>query len=615
MSESLIIFSEERGVPQRSPLREGIASVGWFRWLILICALASVGFHLFLVYSGLIPALVTRPLHFMLALPWIFFLFPQETTFDRVTAPLFFLIGAVCAGWVVLNHGEIARQYGSTSGTWQIAATTSLIIVTLEMARRAIKWVLPTIALIILAYGFFGGYLPGYFGHSGLPTEYFLGTLVLTEGGLWSELTGISAEVIAPFIILGAFISAGTAGTGFMAIATQIAGPFRAGVAKIAIISSALYGSLSGVASANTASTGIVTIPAMIKLGYPRSLAAATEAVASTGGQIMPPLMGASVFIMAELLAMNYTTIMVAATLPAILFFATAWIAVHQYGIKYDLQGIDRSELPGWGFVARTLPFFVVPMGILIYCLAFTSYTAPYSAFFATLTMMVLLLLDSTGRASFTRWIHRMWLAVIDAGSQIAKITAIICCASLIVGVFNMTGLGVKITSLVLSASGDNLWLALVLTGFAALILGMELPTPAAYVICVAVAGPALVELGLEPLYAHLFVFWYALLCTITPPVCGNVFIAASIAQAPWLDVAFRSMSIGVGLFLVPMAFVANQSLLQLADNPLWALLALAKIMVGLVFFSFGIIGTKPSLPLRMAAVAAGFIIIFSFGV
>lgn len=592
----------------------GLGSVTPKQWLALVAALASLSFHLALVYSGLVPALAARPLHFILALPWVFFLLPQKNTFERYSGPVFMLIGIVCAGWIVAEHSSITRQYGSTRGVAQIVICSFLIMVTLEMARRAIKWILPFIAVIILAYGLWGNLLTGYFGHSGLPIEYFLGTLVLTEGGLWSELTGISAEVIAPFIILGAFISAGTAGSGFMALATQVAGRFRAGVAKIAIISSALYGSLSGVAAANTASTGMVTIPAMIRLGYPRSLAAATEAVASTGGQIMPPLMGASVFIMAELLTTTYTTIMLAATLPAFLFFATSWIAVHQYGIKYDLRGLDKSDLPGWSIVARTLPFFLVPMGILIYALAFTSYTAPYSAFFAIITMAVLLLADSQGKVSLRRWFHRVWIASIDAGGQIAKITAIICCASLIVGVFNMTGVGVKITSLVLSASGQNLWFALILTGLAALVLGMELPTPAAYVICVAVAGPALIELGLEPLYAHLFVFWYALLCTITPPVCGNVFIAAGIADAPWFSVAIRSMAIGVGLFLVPLAFVANTSLLQLSTAPLMAVAALIKIGLGLYFFSLGVVGTAGALPLRVGSIVLGLGVIFAFG-
>jgi TRAP transporter 4TM/12TM fusion protein len=359
----------------------------------------------------------------------------------------------------------------------------------------------------------------------------------------------------------------------------------------------------------------MVTIPAMIRLGYPRTLAAATEAVASTGGQIMPPLMGAGIFVMAELLAISYAEIMVAATLPAFLFFATAWIAIHQYAIRYDLRGLSRDELPGWGFVARTVPFFVVPFAILIYVLAFTSYTAPYGAFWAALVMALLLALDSTGAVRLRRWAARAWAAAEDAARQIAQIAAIIICASLIVGVFNMTGLGIKITSLILSASGDSLWIALILTGLAALVLGMELPTTAAYLICVSVAGPALTQLGLPPLYAHLFVFWYALLCTITPPVCGNVFIAAGIAKAPWLSVAFRSMAMGLGLFIVPLAFVANPSLLQVAVAPGWALLALFKVLVGLWLVSMAVVGTAGSWFHRVMAAAAGLLIIFVAGI
>jgi len=400
-----------------------------------------------------------------------------------------------------------------------------------------------------------------------------------------------------------------------MSLATQIAGRLRAGAAKIAVVSSALYGSISGVAAANTASTGMVTIPAMIRLGYPRTLAGATEAVASTGGQIMPPLMGAGIFVMAELLRIPYVEIMVAATLPALLFFATAWVAIHQYAIRYDLKGLRRDELPGWLFVSRTVPFFLAPFLILVYVLAFTSYTAPYAAFYAAAVMFLLLAIDSTGAFRLRRWAARIWSASEDAAAQVANIAAIIICASLIVGVFNMTGLGIKITALILSASGDSLWVALILTGIAALVLGMELPTTAAYLICVSVAGPALVELGLPELYAHLFVFWYALLCTITPPVCGNVFIAAGIARAPWFATALRSMSVGLGLFIVPMAFVANPSLLQLADAPALAILALVKILAGLTLISAGVVGTLKGWPLRIAALAAGFGVIFALGI
>lgn len=582
---------------------------------MLACGLASVGFHLYLVFSGLIPNLITRPLHFILALPWVFFFAATSNRAARWSGYLLGLVGLLSAGFIAIESDRLVDQYGSLANDLQRVMAVAVILVALEMARRAIKWVLPAITVLVLLYGYFGPLIPGQFGHAGLPLDYYLGTLVITGGGMWSNLTGISAEVIAPFIILGAFISAGTAGTGFMALATQLAGRFRAGAAKIAVLSSAMYGTISGVAAANTASTGMVTIPAMKRLGYPPSMAAATEAVASTGGQIMPPLMGAGIFVMAELLRTDYTTIMVAATPPAVLFFVTAWMGVHFFALRFGLRGLRRDELPGWSLVLRTMPFFLVPFGILVYMLAFTAYTPPYAAFFATAAGLLLLATDSLGAVDLRRWLNRLWTGCVEAGRQIAAIAAIIVCASLIVGVFHMTGLGVKITSLILSASGGELWIALILTGLASLVLGMELPTTAAYVICVAVAGPALMELGLPELYAHLFVFWYALLCTITPPVCGNVFIAAGIAETPWLPVAVRSMSLGLGLFIVPLAFVANPGLLLLAEAPWLALAALLKIAAGLALVSWAVIGPTRAPLLRLAALGGGIAVLFLYGV
>ena len=614
-SGPVLVVSEERGIPDDSPLAGPLSRLGLRDWAMLACGLISVGFHLYLVFSGLIPNLITRPLHFVLALPWIFFFAVTPNRFARWSGYALGVIGLLGAGFIALESDRLVDQYGSLQGPFQRAVALAVILVALEMARRAIKWVLPAITLLVLLYGYFGDLIPGTFGHGGLPFDYYFGTLVITGGGMWSSLTGISAEVIAPFIILGAFISAGTAGTGFMSVATQLAGRFRAGAAKIAVLSSALYGTISGVASANTASTGMVTIPAMKRLGYPPSMAAATEAVASTGGQIMPPLMGAGVFVMAELLRSDYTTIMVAATPPALLFFLTAWMGVHAYALRFGLRGLRRDELPGWSLVLRSVPFFLLPFGILVYMLVFTAYTAPYAAFFATLAALLLLATDSLGSFDLRRWLHRLWTGCVSAGRQIASIAAIIVCASLIVGVFHMTGLGVKITSLILSASGGELWVALLLTALASLVLGMELPTTAAYVICVAVAGPALVELGLPELYAHLFVFWYALLCTITPPVCGNVFIAAGIAETPWIPVALRSMALGLGLFLVPLGFIANPALLMLAEAPLLTLAALVKVAAGLFLLSYAVIGPTPKAWLRIPAFVGGLVLLFAFGI
>ena len=586
----------------------------------IVFAALIVGFHLYNAFTGLIPNLVTRPLHLALAIPFVFFVGMADGVGPRERRIGYVIAGAglLACAYIILNRPALIRQYGSLVGWEQYVIAVVLIVTVLEMARRAIKIVLPTVAAIVVCYGLFGQHIPGYFGHAGLPANYFLGTLTITEGGLWGSLTGISVDTIALFVILGGFIAAGQAGSGFLAFATQIAGRMRAGAAQVAVLSSAFYGTISGVAAANTATTGMVTIPAMKRMGYPRSLAASVEAVASTGGQILPPVMGAGVFVMAELIRTPYTEIMVAAILPAILFFTTAWGGVYRYAVRYDLPALPREELPGWRTVARSLPFFMVPFTILIGTIAFTTYTLAYAAVFATAATWLTLMFNEDGRVSLAGWWHRTLVALITAGRQVAMIAAVIICAGLIVGVFNMTGLGVKLTSVILSASGGELWLALLLTALASLVLGMELPTTAAYVICAAVAAPALIELGVPDLHAHLFVFWYALLCTITPPVCGNVFIAAGIAQTPWLPVAGNAMRLGLGLFLVPLGFIANPALLDIATEPVMALAALAKIAIGLHLVSFAVIGSRRTglmEALRVAALPAGLAIILLGGI
>jgi len=610
----MIAPEEGRVIPEDAPMANPLSHIAAGEWVKLVLGISTVSFHLYLIFAGLIPALVSRPIHFMLAVPWIFFMMRPQSLAMRWFGYLLGASSLVSAGYIAMNHSLLADQYGSLEGPLQFVLAIIILLAVLEMARRSVKAVLPTIASIALAYGFFGHLLPGTFGHGELPFGYFLGTLVIAEGGVWSGMTEISAQTIAPFVILGAFISAGAAGTGFMALAVQLAGRYRAGAAKVAVLSSAMYGTISGVAAANTASTGMVTIPAMKRLGYPPSMAAAVEAVASTGGQIMPPLMGAGIFVMAELLRTDYMTIMVAATPPALLFFVTVWFGVHMFALRWNLTGMKREDLPGWGIVARTFPFFAVPFSLLIYMLAFTAFTAPYAAAMATTITAFLLLVDDQGEVHFRRWIHRLWTACVNSGQQVAGIAAIIICASLIVGVFNMTGIGVKITSLILSVSGGNLWIALILTGIAGLVLGMELPTTAAYIITVAVAGPALMELGLPELYAHLFVFWYALLCTITPPVCGNVFIAAGLAQTAWLPVAWRSMQLGIGLFILPMGFVANPSMLHMATDPVLTLLASLKVGAGVWMISYASINPKCVWFVPFIGLAAGLVTIFSFG-
>ncbi|PLX93509.1 MAG: TRAP transporter permease DctM/Q [Desulfuromonas sp.] len=576
-------------------------------WFLL--GAVSISFHLFLVFSGMTPHMISRPIHMALAAPWTL-VFIAKTTRARWTGLALTAAAVASCGYIVLNESRLSDQYGALHGNLQMAIAVTLLLATLEMARRSISWPLPTVALLALLYGLFGKYIPGEFGYPGLPVRSFLGTLTIAEGGLWGQLTGVSVDIVAIFVIMGAVLNAGEAGQGFMNMATAVAGRLKGGAAKVSVLSSALFGSISGSASANVASTGAITLPAMIKLGYPRALAGAVEAVASSGGQIMPPLMGAGAFVMVELTGVPYNKIMGAALLPALLYFLTVWFGINAFTLRYDLKGVAQENLPDKKAVFTTAMFFVVPFAILLERMFIGGYTPQYAACVAILTAFLLLFVDINFTPSLSRTLQRLETVGINCGRQISTIASIIICASIVIGVLGQTGLGVKITSLILSGSGHYLWPALILTGIACLVLGMEVPTTAAYVICVSVAGPALQELGLPPLITHLFVFWFALLSTITPPVCGAVFIAAGMVGENWLKIAGCAMTLGIGLYLIPLGMVANPTIIQLFENPLPALLVFGKLAVSLAAISFGMIAPKPAFA-RVALVLAGLIGIF----
>lgn len=576
-------------------------------WVML--GALSVVFHLGLIFYGLAPALVSRPVHMALALPWIL-IFMARTPFERWSGWGLTLLGVAACGYIALGHQSLMQQYGFIDNPLQMAIGAFLVLLALETARRAIGWPLPLVALVALLYGLFGDRVPGQFGHPGIPLPSFMGTLTISEGGLWGSLTGVSVGVVAIFVIFGAVLNAGEAGRGFMNLASAVAGRLTGGGAKVSVISSALMGSISGSASANVASTGAITIPSMVRLGYPRSLAGGVEAVASSGGQIMPPLMGAGAFVMVELTGTPYTEIMAAAMLPAILYFATVWVGINAYATRHDLKPLDDADRPSRREVLITSLFFAVPFVILLERIFLGGYTPQYAASLAIFAGLVLLFFDVTLRFSLRGFASRLAEALVTAGRQVAVIGSIIICASLVIGVLAMTGLGVKITSGILSLSGEMLWPALLLTALACLVLGMEVPTTAAYVICVSVAGPALISLGLEPLLAHLFVFWFALLSTITPPVCGGVFIAAGMVGESWLKVAFKAMALGIGLYLIPLAMVANPDVIRLAFAPAAALFDLLKIGAGLAAISFGVIARR-ALWLRLLLVVVGAVVVF----
>ena len=578
-----------------------------FLWIFL--GAISIGFHLWLIFSGLVPSLVSRPLHMALALPWIF-IFPARGLRQQTVGLALTTTGMIGCFYIALNEAGLSDQYGFVSGWWQMAVGAGLLMLTLEMARRVVGWPLPTIALVFLIYGLFGNAIPGEFGHPGIPINSFMGTMIITEGGLWGKLTGVSVSVVAVFVIFGAVLNAGEAGQGFMNIAIAVAGRLKGGAAKVSVLSSALFGSISGSASANVASTGMVTLPTMRKLGYPGSVAAAVEAVASTGGQIMPPLMGAGAFVMVELTGIPYTDIITAAFLPAILYFVTVWLGVNVYADRLGLKPYEDDMRPDGIMVLKTAMFFFLPFAVLL-AVMFSGYTPQFAAAAAILLAATLLITDTELRLDMGRAATRLATAAVFAGRQIAMIAAIILCASIIIGILGMTGLGIKLTSAILVFSGDSLWLALLLTALACIILGMEVPTTAAYVICVSVAGPALIDLGVSPLLVHLFIFWYALLSTITPPVCGGVFIAAGMVGENWLNVARSAMALGVGLYFIPLAMIRHPELTQLATTPFTSVFAALQISLALSLLGRGLI-SGTGLPIRLLLIAGGLALMFA---
>ncbi|MEM7521335.1 MAG: TRAP transporter large permease subunit, partial [Pseudomonadota bacterium] len=323
-----------------------------------------------------------------------------------------------------------------------------------------------------------------------------------------------------------------------------------------------------------------------------------------------PPLMGAGAFVMVELTGVPYTDIMFAALLPAVLFFLAVWVGIDAYATRYALQGIPEDERPARRDILITSAFFAVPFTVLLVGMFALKFTPQYAASLAIFTGLAALLFNAKTGFDPKLGLSRLGDACLNAGRQIAMIGSIIICASIVIGVLGITGLGVKLTSFIVSGAGGLLWPALLLTALACLLLGMEVPTTAAYVICVSVAGPALIDLGLEPLQAHLFVFWFALLSTITPPVCGAVFIAAGMIGENWLRVALSAMALGIGLYIIPLGMIANPDIIRLQSDAGGAGVSFVQMAIGLALISFGIISSHRAV-LRVILFSSGLGLIF----
>jgi len=559
--------------------------------ILFLSSLGLALFALLLPVYAFVPNLIERALHFGMAIPLIF-LASRKAAGPAVRWLDIGLTGLALflCGYIIVNFQAVLDQYGVVTGPAQTLMGLLMVLIVLEAARRMIRPILPTITLLFLLYALYGHLIPGYFGHVKYDLAQIVGMLYLTTGGIWGQLTGISANIIAIFVFMGAFVGETGGGTGFRLLSIRAAGRLRGGPAKVATVASAMFGTISGSASANVVTTGAFTIPMMKKLGFRPAFAAAVEAVASTGGQIMPPIMGAGAFIMAELIQTPYLKIAVAAFIPSLLYYFTCWVGIHFFAMRDGLRGLDADELPPWRDTMRASAFFVVPFGVLLAFLVL-AYTPQYAAFWATLSTIPLAFLSTDFRFDGSS-LQKVTRAVREGGPQVAMIASICACAQIIIAILSHTGLGVKISSTIIELSGGSLFLTLVLTMVTCIILGMEVPTTAAYIMAVIVAAPALIQLGVHPLAAHLFVFYFAILSAITPPVCGAVYIAAGMAGADWMETARYSLRLSYAAFLLPFVFVYDYSMLLIVEGgPLVIAAAIVRTTLAMVTLSAGFIG------------------------
>ncbi|WP_336367167.1 TRAP transporter permease [Marinobacter sp. C2H3] len=458
-------------------------------------------------------------------------------------------------------------------------AGTALI---LEMTRRVAGMALVIIGLVFLAYVFMGKYLPGFLGYPGLSVQRFF-SQVYTDAGILGPTTAVSSTYIILFIIFAAFLQASKVGDYFVNFAFAAAGRSRGGPAKVAIFASGLMGMINGTSAGNVVSTGSLTIPLMKKVGYKKQTAGAVEAAASTGGQIMPPIMGAGAFIMSEITGIPYTEIAIAAVIPAILYFASVYFMVDLEAAKTGMRGMREDELPKMSKLIKQCYLFI-PIIILIVAL-FLGYSVIRAGTLALVASTVVSWLSPNKMGP------RGVLKALDIASIMAIQIIVVCAAAgVIVGVISLTGVGARFSSMLLDIAAQSDLLALIFAMFISILLGMGMPTTAAYAVAASVVAPGLVDLGIEPLTAHFFVFYFAVVSAITPPVALASYAAAGISGANAMETSVASFRIGIAAFIVPFMFFYNSALLM--DAPWFDIgRALITATVGVYLLSAGVMG------------------------
>lgn len=555
-------------------------------------AVLATAFSLFQLYTalfGVLDAQLQRAVHLSFGLALVYLLYPTRKSWSRSRLHWFDLLLAVLAViaplYIVINYKELVLRAGMNNSTDILIGGLGILFV-IEAARRVVGWPIITVAMLFITYAFAGPYLPGAFAHQGVSVESLVGHLFYTTEGIFGIPLGVSSTFIFLFILFGAYLEKTGLGKFFIDLANSIAGWASGGPAKVAVLSSGLMGTVSGSSVGNVAGTGSLTIPMMKKLGYRPEFAGAVEAAASTGGQLMPPIMGAAAFLMAEFVGTPYVNIVKAAAVPALLYFTGIWIGVHLEAKRTGLKGIPREELPRVKTILAERGHLALPLIGIIYLLV-SGRSPMQAALWAIALAIVASMLRKSTRISFADILKGL-----EEGARSALGVIIACAtAGIIIGVVTKTGLGLSLGSTLIDLAGGLLLPTLFFTMITSIILGMGVPTTANYVITSTIAAPILVKMGVPVLAAHMFVFYFGIIADVTPPVALAAFAGAGIAGADPMRTGIQASKLAIAAFLIPYIFIMSPSLLLIDTTLPKVLLMMTTSLIGMTAVAGAISG------------------------
>jgi len=561
----------------RRPL--GIAAI-----IISIIAISFSAFQFYTGGFGLLLALKQRAVHLAFTLSLIFLIYPgskKEFDKNKTKIPSFDIIlafiGAGICLYLIVYYEEMVIRSGLPTAMDLIVGALTIILV-LEGTRRVIGSALPIVVTVFLLYSYFGQIMPGFFAHRGYSLERIIEHLYSGTEGIFGIPLGVSASFVFLFILFGAVLNKTGMGKFFIDVAMALAGHTTGGPAKVAVIASGFMGSINGSSVANTVTTGSFTIPLMKSIGYRKDFAGAVEAAASTGGQILPPVMGAAAFVMAEFLGIPYIKIAAAAAIPAIIYYIAVGTMVHLEACKHGLKGLPKEQLPKLGKVLKEKGHLIIPIIGLVYLLV-RGYTPLFSAFWAIVMCLIISMVKAETRLNF----KGLCEAFEDGAKSALGVAAACACAGMVVGAVTLTGLGLKIANGLVMLGRGNLMLTLFFTMIASILLGMGLPTTAKYIILSIMAAPALVDLGVQPLAAHLFILYFGVIADLTPPVAVAAYAGAGISGGNSMKTGFIAVRLAVAGFMIPYLFVLDPGLLFIDSTIGHTLLLIVTALAGVL--------------------------------